>query len=74
MALTVRSSTKFSLEIERISNDKNIPYMDSILYYCEKEGLDIDQIGSLVNQSLKEKIAFEAQQLNYIPKTPTLPL
>lgn len=73
MSLTVRNSTKFSLEIERISKVHNMPYMDSILYYCDKEGLDIEDVGTLVNQSLKEKIALEAQQLNYMPKTAVLP-
>lgn len=73
MTLTVRNGNKFSLEIEKISKEENLPYMDSIILYCEQEGLDVETIGGLVNQSLKEKIALEAQHLNLFPKTATLP-
>jgi len=73
MSLNVRNSQKFSLEIEKLSKEKDLKYMETIILYCEQEGLDIETVGTLVNQSLKEKIALEAQELNYMPKTSALP-
>lgn len=74
MALQLRTSTKFSLEIEKLSKKENLPYMESVILYCTKEGLELEQVGKLVNTSLKEKIQLEAQNLNYMPKTASLPL
>ena len=74
MALQVRNSTKFSLEIEKLSKKEDLPYMETVILYCDKEGLEIENIGKLVNTSLKEKIEIEAQNLNYMPKTSSLPL
>lgn len=67
------SDTKFSLAIEKMKLEQNLPYMDTIIMYCDQENLDIESIGNLVNQSLKEKIQVEAMNHNLIPKTASLP-
>ena len=57
---------KFALLIENIVKEKRISYMDAILSYCDKTGLDPATIRSLINKTLKEKIAYEAQNLNML--------
>ena len=66
---------KFALLIENIVKDKRISYMDAILSYCDKSNIDPATIKTLVNKTLKEKIAYEAQGLNMLKeKTAKLPI
>jgi hypothetical protein len=68
--------TNFSLKIETLANDKGISCMDAIMWHCEQSGLEIELVGKLINKSLKTKIQFEAEELNFLPKSNTnkLPL
>ena len=51
------STTKtFSLEIESIAKEKRVTHMEAVLWYCKKEGIEPDTVGSLISKSLKEKI------------------
>ena len=50
-------------------------YMDAILWYCEKNGIDPSDSRKLVNKALKEKLTYEAQSLNLLKeKVPQLPV
>ena len=42
--------------------------MDAILEYCKENYLEPQDIAKLVNKSLKEKVALNMQELNYLPK------
>lgn len=63
-----KTSNEFSLYIEQIVNEKRITHMDAILEYCKENYLEPEDIAKLVNKSLKEKIALNMQELNYLPK------
>ena len=66
---------KFATLIESKVKEKRCGYMDAVLLYCNETGLDPSNIKSLVNKTLKEKIAFEAQSLNMLKeKTAKLPI
>ena len=64
----------FSLEIENIAKDKKISHMDAVLYYCEKNDVEPDRVGNLITKALKQKIEANARDLNFLPKTATLPI
>ena len=51
------NSKRFALEIEDIVKSKKISYMDAVVLYCEDNDIDTGTISSLINKSLKEKIA-----------------
>ena len=69
------STTKtFSLEIENIAKEKRVSHMEAVLWYCKKEGIEPDTVGSLISKSLKEKIEANAIELNYLPKVAKLPM
>ena len=72
MAFT--TSKTFTVAIENIAKDLNITHMDAILYYCDKEGIEPDSVGSLISKGLKEKIEANARELNFLPKQAQLPL
>jgi len=64
----------FTLQIEEIVKEKRISHMDAVLWYCEKEGLEPDGLGSLISKGLKEKIEANARDLNFLPKCAQLPI
>lgn len=63
-----KNSTEFSLFIEEEVSRKNISYMDCVLDYCKDNDIDPESLKSLINQSLKDKIRVEAENLNMIKK------
>jgi coproporphyrinogen III oxidase-like Fe-S oxidoreductase len=54
----------FSMIIERVVNDLNIPYMDAICWYCDKNEIEVETAAKLVNSKIKDIVALEASQLN----------
>jgi len=69
------STTKtFSLEIENIAKEKKVTHMEAVLWYCKKEGIEPDTVGSLISKSLKEKIEANARDLNFLPRQAQLPI
>lgn len=67
--------TKFSQMIERTAVDQGISHIDAIVSHCERTGLEIEMVKSLVNISLKKKLEEEGKALRYIKgKGNSLPL
>jgi len=62
-------SDKFSQKIETIVRDCGTTYIDAILQFCEENGVEIETIPKLISKPLKEKLKFEATQLNFLKKT-----
>jgi len=61
--------SKFALEIEKIVATENMNYIDSICYYCEINGLEIESVTKLISKSLKERLKWDAIRLNFMKKT-----
>ena len=61
--------SKFAMEIEGIVSKEEMNYIDAICYYCEKNGLEIESVTKLVSKPLKEKLKYNAQELNFMKKT-----
>lgn len=70
------STVEFSKEIDDLVKYKKMEYIDAVVYFCEKTGVDIETAASLIkgNAKLKALIQDEAEQLNYLPKTQKLPI
>jgi len=69
-----RSPTEFSLYIEERVAKERIGYMDAIIDYCTSNEVEIDNIGSLVTKSLKEKLHLEAVENNMMKPKGRLPV
>ena len=66
---------KFALLIENMVKNKRMSYMDAVISYCSENGIDPSNTKGLINKTLKEKIAYEAQSLNMLEeKTAKLPI
>jgi hypothetical protein len=73
--MSIITPNKFALLIEDIVKNKRISYIDAVVLYCEKHNIDPSTTKSMINKSLKEKIAYEAQGLNMLKeKTAKLPI
>ena len=61
------NSKEFSLIIEGVVKDKRpITYMDTIIWYCEQNQIEVESVGRLISKALKEKIQVEASKANLI--------
>jgi hypothetical protein len=62
--------TRFAQEIETLvhSEDK-MSYIDAIIHFCEKNSIDVESVPKLISKPLKEKIKYEAMELNFLKKT-----
>ena len=64
------TSAKFSQEVEKIAFDNpEMNYIDSVIHYCELNEIELDSVNKLISKPLKEKLRYEAQQLNFMKKT-----
>jgi hypothetical protein len=72
--LDLMTTQKFSLVIENVVKDKKLTYMDAITWWCEENEFDIETAAKLLNINIKEKIKFEAQELNFLERPSRLPL
>lgn len=57
---------KFSYEIERIVLKEGMNYIDAIIYYCDKEGIEVESVAKLMTKPLKEKLKVDATRLNFM--------
>ena len=62
-------SARFAQEIEGIVSKDKMSYIDAIIYYCEKNAIELDSVPKLMSKPLKEKLKWEAQELNFLKKT-----
>ena len=64
------SSKKFAEEIEKtVLENKGMKYMDAIIFFCEKNNVDVESVPKLVSKPLKEKLKAEAMELNWLKRT-----
>jgi hypothetical protein len=71
---TKEEMLSFAKSIEKIVKEKDLNYIDAVTYFCETNSLEVESVTNLINHSLKAKIAFDASQLNLLPKSNTLPV
>lgn len=63
-------SSKFSQEIETIVKDNpEISYIDAIISFCEINNIELETVPKLISKPLKEKLKYEAINLNFLKKT-----
>lgn len=75
-SLTVKSSSEFLHNIDIIVKEKNLEYIDAVIYYCEKNNIELETAASVIRNSsyMKYNIQIEAENLNFLPKSAKLPL
>lgn len=64
---------RFSKMIEDAVRDKNMSYMDAIIYLCDKVNLEVEDCKKYTSNVIREKLRVEAMNLNFMPKEDELP-
>lgn len=67
---------KFYEDILYICKRDRVNYMDAVIEYCDKNDLDVEDIGKQIrkNPLMMSRIQEEAEALNFLQKTTRLPL
>jgi len=60
--------SRFAIEIEKIVAEENCNYIDAICHYCEVNGLEIESVTKLVSKPLKERLKYDAINLNFMKR------
>ena len=63
------SKEKFAEEIESLVLRTKMNYIDAIVEYCEHNNIEVDTVGKMISKPLKEKIKYDAMELNFLKKT-----
>jgi len=62
-------SAQFAQDIEGIVKDDNLGYIDAIVHYCDQNAIDVESVPKLISKPLKEKLKWEATELNFLKRT-----
>ena len=61
---------KFAQEIETLVKDNaNMNYIEAIIHFCDQNSIDLESVPKLISKPLKEKIKFDATELNFLKRT-----
>lgn len=64
------SQVKVSQDIEEIyKNNHDMNYIDSVMHFCEENKIELDSISKLLSKPLKEKIKYDAMELNFLKRS-----
>lgn len=63
------SKEKFAEEIEALVLNTSMNYIEAIVEFCEERGIEIESVSKLISKPLKDKLKYEATELNYLKKT-----
>jgi 16S rRNA G1207 methylase RsmC len=58
-------------EIEALVKKRNLEYIDAVIYYCEKNDLEVETMAEIIkqNSAIKSKIQIEAENLKMVRRT-----
>ena len=61
---------RFAQEIESLVQiNRQMNYIDAIIHFCEKNSIDLESVPKLIPKPLKEKIKYEASELNFLKRS-----
>jgi hypothetical protein len=62
--------SKFTQEIESlVQTIPDMNYIDAIVHFCEKNSIDVESVPKLITKPLKEKLKYEAMELNFLKRS-----
>jgi hypothetical protein len=76
MINAVTAANSFNEEIEKLRRSKNLEYIDAVIYWCEKNNLEVEFAAGLIKKDpvFKSKVQVEAENLNILKRGARLPI
>jgi hypothetical protein len=63
-------STRFTQEVESlVKKNLDMNYIDAIIHFCDNNNIDLESVPKLLSKQLKEKLKYEATELNFLKKS-----
>lgn len=74
--LHIENLVNISQKIEMLVQQFSLDYIDACILYCDQYGIELEQLADLIkkNQQIKHKIQLEAERLNFLKRTPRVPI
>lgn len=63
------SKDRFAAEVEALVLKTKMNYIDAIVEYCTQHNIELESVSKLISKPLKEKLRYDAQELNFLKKT-----
>ena len=65
------TQAKFAAAVEDVVKNSNglVNYIDAVIVVCDDLDIEVDTVNKLISKPLKDKIKFNAQELNYVKRT-----
>ena len=63
------SKQRFTDEVEQLVKTYNFNYIDAIITFCEENKIELQAVSKLITKPMKEKLKYDAIQLNFLKKT-----
>jgi hypothetical protein len=69
------SANQFATDIESMRRNGHLEYVDAVVSWCEKNGVEVEYAASIIKKDpvLKSKLQVEAEDMNIVKKTAKLP-
>lgn len=69
------SANQFATDIESMRRNGNLEYIDAVVTWCEKNGVEVEYAASMIKKDpvLKSKLLVEAEDMNVVKKSAKLP-
>lgn len=71
---TKEEKNKFSLKILELAVRERLNHIEAVTTYCEENAFEVEVAAMLLNDTLKELIQAEAQDLRFLPRAGKLAL
>ena len=62
----IMTKKKFSTMVEETVRDLDLSYLDAILYLCEKNSIEVEDVKKYVGPVIVDKLEADARQLNFL--------
>ena len=63
-------SAKFAQEIEKmVQENPELNYIDAVVVFCDQNSIELESVPKLLSRPLKEKLKYNAQELNFLKRT-----
>jgi len=71
----IQKNNTFIEDIETLCNTKNMEYIDAVVYWCEKNKLEVETAAFWIKKdaTMKSRIQAEAENLNILKRGAKLP-
>ena len=67
------TKSEFAKLIEKTVKSHRSSYMDAIIWLCEDNNVELEDVKKLISPIIKTKLEAEAMNLNFLPRQNSLP-